>query len=319
MISWLLLFFATIALFVYAGDVKRSKICKGIKVEIVGQKKYVFVNEEQIKGIIAANGGRVGYVTDSIDLKKLEQVLYADVWVKKADLYFDNNQVLQVRIAESDPIARIFTDQGNTFYIDSSAKKLPVNSKVSARVPVFTSFPEAGNIEADTLLIKDIQRLSSFINSDTFWTAMIAQINIVNKNQFEFVPVVGNHMIAIGTADSIENKFNRLYSFYQQVWVAKGLDKYKKIDVQYNGQVVATLRDSANRNDAVFGIPVRIDTVSLADTISNKNIPAKQAQPKTGAANKKNAATQAQERKKPPPAGAAKQDKHATINRNTNK
>ena len=259
------MFFATIALFVYAGEQKKSKLCKAIKVEIVGKKEYVFVNEDQIKNIVASNGGRVGYIQDSINLQKIEKALYKDVWVKKADVFFDNHNTLQVHIDQSDPIARIFTQQGETFYIDSAEKYLPVNAKVTTRVPVFTSFPQNGL--DDSLLITDIKKLSMFINRDTFWSSMISQLNIINKNEFEIVPVVGNHLIYIGTANALNDKFNKLYSFYKQVMATKGLDKYKKIDVQYKGQVVATLRDSTKRNDAVFGVSANLYDSTFLDSI----------------------------------------------------
>lgn len=280
-VVWLLLFFITIAFFVYAGNVKNAELCKDIKVEVVGNKQYVFVNEQKIKNIVAANGGRIGYVKDSINLQKIEKVLYRDVWVKKADVYFDNNNILQVKIDQSDPIARIFTTQGESFYIDSSERYLPINTKVTTRLPVFTSFPQNGM--DDSLLITDIKNLSTFINRDTFWSSMFSQINIINKNEFEIVPVLGNHLIFIGNADNLNEKFNNLYSFYKQVWITKGLDKYKKISVEYNGQIVATLRDSTNRRDAVFGIPMNVyDSTHIVDSIKidtisiekkNKNLP----------------------------------------------
>ncbi len=266
LISWLMLFFATIALFVYAGQEKKYGKCKGIKVEIVGKKEYVFVNEEQIKNIVSTNGGRIGYVLDSINLQQIENVLYKDVWVKKADVFFDNNNILQIRIDQSDPIARVFTTQGETFYIDSTEKYLPVNSKVTTRLPVFTSFPQNGL--DDSLLIADISNVSLFINRDTFWSSMISQLNIINKNEFEIVPVLGNHLVYIGKAENLDDKFNKLYSFYKQVMINKGLDKYKKIDVQYNGQVVATVRDSSKRNDAVFGIPVNLYDSTVVDPLN---------------------------------------------------
>lgn len=265
-IGWLLLFFVTIAFFVYAGNVKNNALCKGIKVEVVGKKQYVFVNEDKIKNIVAANGGRVGYVLDSINLQKIEKVLYKDVWVKKADVFFDNNNFLQVKIDQSDPIARIFTTEGESFYIDSLERYLPINSKVTTRLPVFTSFPQNGL--DDSLLIADIKKVSLFINRDTFWSSMFSQINIIKKNEFEIVPVLGNHLVYIGDASDLDNKFNKLYSFYKQVWINKGLDKYKKIDVEFHGQIVATLRDSTRKKDAVFGMPVNVyDSVNVAEAL----------------------------------------------------
>jgi cell division protein FtsQ len=54
-------------------------------------------------------------------------------------LFFDNNEVLQVVIDEREPIARIFTVAGNSYYIDSSLERLPLSDKMSARLPVFTN------------------------------------------------------------------------------------------------------------------------------------------------------------------------------------
>ena len=62
-------------------------------------------------------------------------------WIKKAELFFDNNNVLEVRITEREPIARIFTTSGSSFYIDSSLARLPLSDKFSPRLPVFTDFP----------------------------------------------------------------------------------------------------------------------------------------------------------------------------------
>lgn len=270
LVGWLLLFLTTVGLFVYASNVKSKKRCKGIQVSILGKKEYVFVDIDQIKSIVKANGGREGLPMNEIPLQKIEQELYKDVWIKKVDIYFDNNAVLQVDIDQRDPLARIFTVSGSSFYIDSAKNDLPVNSKVTARVPVFTSFPGKGRYE-DSLLLCDIKKISAFITADTFWNAMVTQIDIVDKNRFEIIPIVGNQVIAIGNADSLANKFNRLYSFYRQVWVKKGLNKYERIDVSYNGQVVATKRGVDSSSSTVHVIATD-STHKKADSIQRSRV-----------------------------------------------
>jgi cell division protein FtsQ len=54
------------------------------------------------------------------------------------------------------------------------------------------------------------------------------------------IPVVGNHLVRLGNGDNIDKKFHRLMVFYQQVLSKTGFDRYKLIDVQYAGQVVAS-------------------------------------------------------------------------------
>ncbi len=77
----------------------------------------------------------------SIDLASMETALKKSQWIKNAELFFDNNNVLEVRITEREPIARIFTTSGSSFYIDSSLARLPLSDKFSPRLPVFTDFP----------------------------------------------------------------------------------------------------------------------------------------------------------------------------------
>jgi cell division protein FtsQ len=49
-------------------------------------------------------------------------------------------------------------------------------------------------------------------------------------------------VIELGNAEDLDDKLNRLFSFYKQVWAKTGFEKYEKIDVQYAGQVVAIRR-----------------------------------------------------------------------------
>jgi cell division protein FtsQ len=70
--------------------------------------------------------------------------------------------------------------------------------------------------------------------------AQVAQIDITTDRQFEMIPVVGNHLVKLGNGENINQKFRRLMMFYKQVLSKTGFDKYKVINVQYKGQVVAS-------------------------------------------------------------------------------
>jgi cell division protein FtsQ len=158
-------------------------------------------------------------------------------------MWFDNRNVLHVEVYEREPIARIFTTAGNTFYIDSTEKKLPLSDRLSARVPVFTGFIDKKVYSAkDSLLLTDIKNIATYISNDPFWMSQVAQIDITPERNFELSPVVGNHLIKLGNGKDFEKKFSRLMVFYKQVLAQKGFDAYTTIDVQYAGQVVGTRR-----------------------------------------------------------------------------
>ncbi|MFX8645035.1 hypothetical protein ABTM18_20020, partial [Acinetobacter baumannii] len=70
----------------------------------------------------------------------------------------DNTRVLNVKITEREPVARVFTAGGESFYVDSNALRLPLSDKLSARVPVFTNFPSNKQqlANADSIILKEI-------------------------------------------------------------------------------------------------------------------------------------------------------------------
>ncbi len=83
--------------------------------------------------------------------------------------------------------------------------------------------------------------LAVFIHSDDFWKAQVSQIDITPTG-FEMIPTVGDHIVALGKEGEWKKKFDRLFSFYKQVWTKVGFESYEKVDVQFNGQVVATIK-----------------------------------------------------------------------------
>jgi cell division protein FtsQ len=199
------------------------------------------MEEKEIMRVLNSNGSLVGQPIESINLQMLERRLEKDKWIRNAELFFDNNNVLQVKVEERIPIARIFNIAGNSFYIDSAGKQLPL-SDVSIRVPMFTGFPSLGNkwSTKDSAMISSIKNLATFINADEFWNAQVSQVDITPQRTFEMIPTLGNHVVRLGRATDLEEKFGRLYTFYKQVWTKVGLEKYATIDVQFNGQVIAT-------------------------------------------------------------------------------
>jgi cell division protein FtsQ len=244
---WIAIGISTIVLLGAAMQQKNHKTCSDIKIEIIGAVKHMFIDEHDVLQILNRNQNVVGTEMANIDIRTIEEMLEKNPWVLNAEMFFDNKQVLNVSITERQPIARIFTVQGNSFYIDSSCNRLPLSEKLSARVPVFTNFTNSNAVmsHGDSVLLKDVSRLGAFIMADSFFMAQTAQIDITPGGKFEIIPVMGNHIVTLGNATDLENKFNRLYTFYKQAWLQNGMNKYERIDVQFDNQVVALKRNAS--------------------------------------------------------------------------
>jgi len=230
-----------ITMFFIAGMLnKNKKKCADINIEITGVNKHLFIDEKDILEILTANGSVIGQPIRELKLREMEALVERNEWVNDAEIYFDNQQVLQINIEERQPIARIFQINGNSFYLDTAAMMLPLSNKVAARVPVFTGCSLLQT--KDTLLLTQIVKLAQFISLDSFLSAQISQIDITPNNKFEIIPLIGNHVVRLGDANNFEKKLKRLSIFYKAAWIKYGINKYQVLDVQYDNQVVGIKR-----------------------------------------------------------------------------
>jgi cell division protein FtsQ len=248
-VMWTVVCTATIVLLVAAARNKNGKRCKDVVVTIKGVDGTEYVSKKQILNTIS--GGRPdmmqGAPIKSFDLQQLEELLERNLWIRNAELFFDNNDVLHADITEREPVARVFMMNGESFYVDDMGEQLPITNDQVARVPVFTSFPNettAGR-KKDSLLQEQVKEMGHFLLKNEFWMAQVDQVNI-NNYEFELVPKLGNHLIQFGNTEKMEQKFNRLILFYKNIMNKTGWNYYSALDVRYDKQLVAVRRDSVS-------------------------------------------------------------------------
>lgn len=239
---WSIAAAALIFLFVIAWKAKVAKKLSQIQVELVGETtKALFMDENEITQILKDQGVVKGTIVENINLTSIEQELEKIRWIKNAELFINNQQLLEVKIQQRIPIARVFTVAGNSFYIDDEGWRLPLKQLTVLRLPVFTGFPTDQDILSapDSLLLKEVLFFSNTIKTDSFFKAQIAQVNIGSNGDFQMVPSLGDHTVLIGSVDNLADKLNRLYTFYKKVWVQSGINSYQVLDCRFDGQIVA--------------------------------------------------------------------------------
>ncbi|MDP1842618.1 MAG: FtsQ-type POTRA domain-containing protein [Sediminibacterium sp.] len=240
---WVLTGIGMVVLFGASLQQKQQKLCKDISIQISGVEKHLFIDEKDVMDLLNTNGSAIGKPISSLNLRQLEQMVEQNKWVKNAEMFFDNNQLLQVTIEERQPIARVFLTDGASYYLDTAAIWLPLSNKISARVPVFTGIPVQKKV--DTALIQEIISIAKYVSVDSFFAAQIAQIDITPDKKFELVPVIGDQIIRFGDASDLENKFKKLAAFYKTAWLQNGMNTYEILDVQYKNQVVGIRRGTS--------------------------------------------------------------------------
>ncbi len=241
-IFWSIAAAALIVLFVVSWKAKSEKQLTDIQVELVGESaQALFMDEIAIRSILNEQGVKAGMPIEKINLTQLEKFIEKTEWVKNAEFFINNKLVLEVKIEQRIPIARVFTASGTSFYIDIEGSRLPLKQLTVLNLPVFTGFPtdQPKLSRPDSVLLKDVLFFAKTIQKDSFFMAQVAQVNIEPNGTFQMVPTLGDHLVLLGTVDQLEDKLNRLFTFYKKVWLVSGVNAYQYIDCRFNHQVVA--------------------------------------------------------------------------------
>jgi len=78
-----------------------------------------------------------------------------------------------------------------------------------------------------------------FINEDPFWRAQVAQLDMNSQGEITIYPQVTGQVVEFGKAEDFERKFLKLMVFYKEILPQKGWTKYERVNLTYDGQVIA--------------------------------------------------------------------------------
>lgn len=106
------------------------------------------------------------------------------------------------------------------------------------------------NITSLESINADFERLVEFIKSalaDSFWSAEITQLVLTSGDKgaihIAIVPRSGDYTIDLGDTHNLTQKLQNTRDFYDKVLRNVGWDKYSRISVRYDGQVVCLPRN----------------------------------------------------------------------------
>lgn len=134
------------------------------------------------------------------------------------------------------PVMRLFAKSGE-YYVDDEGFRFPAASIGTADVIVASgSIPDRGEA------LKTVWQLAMFLDANPDISPLFDQIYRDSKGDLFLVPKLGSHIVQVGSADNLEEKFSNLTAFYTRGLPQAGWDTYRQVSVKYKGQVVCTKR-----------------------------------------------------------------------------
>lgn len=248
---WALLITSTFVLLGFIhGKYNRTNL-KHIKVQVAYHGPDTLIHVDDINNIINSSIDSIfTKKVSKLNLHALENKLAAHPYVRAANAFTSLNGELHIHIDQVLPLARLINKQGIHFYLDETLCALPIFSQKVAKVPIVNGKmaelnfcnPQAALMSSIVVYSENISiyLMAAYIRSHDLLRNLIGQIYIKQWNNYELIPKLGTHYVEFGSCCHMETKFENLQVFYQEGLGNCNWNKYKKISLTYENQIICT-------------------------------------------------------------------------------
>lgn len=230
---------STLSVIIYSNDYQQNKVCRDVVVHFKNENENPFLDAENVKQILETSL-ILGEPYYKINLQALENKLKKNPFVENAEIFIRSDRALQVNVELKEVAARVFENNGKSYYIDFQGKKLPLSNNYTARTIIIRGdFKEESHkrfIQNEHL--KNSLALLKFISQHFEFSLIISELKISEEGNIEIYPELGNFVIDFGSIENYQQKLQHLWMFYKSVLPKVGWNYYDKIVLKYNNQIL---------------------------------------------------------------------------------
>ena len=243
-----------LAVLVVVANVNRSRSAvRGIEVSIRYGKTPPLVDDQTVRdSILAAVPALLQHSVGGVDRDAVVQAASRVPYLSDVSASVSVSGQVVVRAKQRRPIVRLYY-AGREFYLDAEGCLMPASNLGSCdvlvaggdfRMPVpADSLWTVAATAAGNRQLADLWRVACFLDSESKYGDLIDQLYVERDGDLLMVPKLGNHVVELGDADNLEEKFANLLSFYRKGMPRAGWDTYSRISLKYRDQVVCTKRN----------------------------------------------------------------------------
>lgn len=202
-----------------------------------------FIDEKDVKEIVKKSNPdkRIG----DINIPELEKKLNQLPAVDSANVYLNLNGNLNLDIKQRVPAFRL-NKNGRDFYVDEKGTEFPISKNYS-----FPCMLVTGDV-AKSDYVK-LAELVDKIDRDDFSKKYFIGIS-KEKDGYNLLTSQGNYKVEIGDLEKINLKVKGFKTFVEKHLIYQQPEKYTKISVKYDNQIVTTLNPNFEENDSLINI-----------------------------------------------------------------
>ena len=250
-----------------------NKSMEKVSVNLIKTKHPVyFIDEKDIKEIVKKSNPerRIG----DINIPELEKKLNKLPAVDSANVFLNLNGNLHLDIKQRVPAFRL-NKNGNDFYVDEKGTEFPISKNYS-----FPCMLVTGDVDKSEYI--KLAELVDKIDRDEFSKKYFIGIS-KEKENYNLLTSQGNYKVEIGDLENINLKVKGFKTFVEKHLVYQEPEKYTKISVKYDNQIVTTLNPYFKENDSMMNVGSKelAKAPSTANSIKKESLQPAAKKPET--------------------------------------
>ena len=202
-----------------------------------------FIDEKEVKEIVKKLNPtkKIG----DLNIPELEKKLNNLYAVDSANVYLNLNGNLNLDIKQKVPAFRLNKD-GKDFYVDHKGQEFPISKNYS-----FPCMLVMGDVKQSEYI--SLATLVDKIDKDAFSKKYFIGIS-KDKNGYNLLTSEGNYKVELGDLERIDLKVKGFKTFVEKFLINQPTEKYTKISVKYDNQIVTTLNPLFKENDSMIKV-----------------------------------------------------------------
>ena len=250
-----------------------NKSMEKVSVNLVKTKHPVyFIDEKDIKEIVKKSNPerRIG----DINIPELEKKLNKLPAVDSANVFLNLNGNLHLDIKQRVPAFRL-NKNGNDFYVDEKGTEFPISKNYS-----FPCMLVTGDVDKSEYI--KLAELVDKIDRDEFSKKYFIGIS-KEKENYNLLTSQGNYKVEIGDLENRNLKVKGFKTFVEKHLVYQEPEKYTKISLKYDNQIVTTLNPYFKENDSMMKVGSKelAKAPSAANSIKKESLQPAAKKPET--------------------------------------
>jgi len=228
--------YLVLAITIFNQPEDKAQVCTEVNINIVDGQTRGLLSPSGVKQLLQKQRQYpLAQPMQFVSTRQIEDVLLKNPFIAKAECYKTQNGHVAIELQQRNPVLHVMASSGEQYYIDEEGVILPP-SRYGGNLLLVT-----GSLNKKYALA-NLLPVALHVIDNRFWQEQIEQLHVLADGTLEMVPRVGDHVVYLGTPGDIPKKLERLRKFYKYGLNHAGWNRYQRISVEFDNQIVCKRR-----------------------------------------------------------------------------